>query len=64
MVYSGTTIGHLIFSPDGRFLVVEETNSLSGGHLFVVDLATLEKRILQAPLLSTEYDWYAPSWRP
>jgi Tol biopolymer transport system component len=64
LVYSGTTVGHLIFSPNGRFLVVEETTSPTGGHLFVIDLATLEKRILQAPLLSTEFDWYAPSWRP
>jgi hypothetical protein len=64
LVYSGTSVGHLIFSPNGRYLVVEETNSPTGGHLFVIDLATLEKRILQAPLLSTDYDWYAPSWRP
>jgi hypothetical protein len=64
LVYSGTTVGHLIFSPNGRFLVVEETTSPTGGHLFVIDLATLEQRILQAPLLSTEFDWYAPSWRP
>jgi Tol biopolymer transport system component len=64
LVYSGTTIGRLIFSPDGRYLLVEETTSTTGGHLFVVDLLTLENRILQAPLLSTDYDWYAPSWRP
>ncbi len=64
LVYKGSTIGRLLFSPDGRYLVVEETTSISGGHLFIVDLATLEQRILQAPGLSTEYDWYAPSWRP
>lgn len=64
MVYSGATIGRLIFSPDGRYLLVEETTSTTGGHLFIVDLSTLASRILQAPLLSTDYDWYAPSWRP
>lgn len=64
MIYQGTTIGRLLFSPDGKYLLVEETTSISGGHLFLVNLATLEKKILQAPGLSTDYDWYAPSWRP
>jgi Tol biopolymer transport system component len=63
-VYKGTTVGRLVFSPNGRYLLVEETTSTTGGHLFLIDLATLEKKILQAPGLSTDYDWYAPSWRP
>lgn len=64
LVYKGTTIGRLIFSPSGRYLLVEETTSISGGHLFLVNLVTLNQKILQAPGLSTDYDWYAPSWRP
>ncbi|MHB8777648.1 MAG: hypothetical protein ACYC6R_07785 [Anaerolineales bacterium] len=64
LVYKGTTVGRLIFSPSGRYLLVEETTSISGGHLFLIDLATLDQEILQAPGLSTDYDWYAPSWRP
>jgi hypothetical protein len=64
LVYKGVTVGRLVFSPNGRYLLVEETTSISGGHLFVIDLATLEKKILQAPGLSTDFDWYAPSWRP
>lgn len=64
LVYKGTTIGRLIFSPNGKYLLVEETTSISGGHLFLINLATLEQKILQAPGLSTDYDWYAPSWRP
>jgi hypothetical protein len=64
LVYSGMTVGRLVFSPNGRYLLIEETTSATGGHLFIVDLATLDKNILQAPGLSTEYDWYAPSWRP
>ncbi len=63
-VYKGTTVGRLVFSPNGRYLLVEETTSTTGGHLFLIDLATLEKKILQAPGLSMDYDWYAPSWRP
>ncbi len=64
LVYKGTTVGRLLFSPNGKYLLVEETTSISGGHLFLIDLATLEQKILQAPGLSTDYDWYAPSWRP
>lgn len=64
LVYKGTTVGRLLFSPNGAYLLVEETTSISGGHLFLVNLATLERKILQAPGLSTDYDWYAPSWRP
>lgn len=64
LVYKSTTIGRLLFSANGRYLLVEETTSISGGHLFLINLATLEQKILQAPGLSTDYDWYAPSWRP
>jgi Tol biopolymer transport system component len=63
-VYKGATVGRLVFSPNGRYLLVEETTSTTGGHLFLIDLATLEKKMLQAPGLSTDFDWYAPSWRP
>jgi hypothetical protein len=63
-VYKGITVGRLIFSPNGQYLLVEETTSASGGQLFLVNLATLETKMLQAPGLSTDYDWYAPSWRP
>jgi Tol biopolymer transport system component len=64
LVYKGRTVGRLLFSPNGKYLLVEETTSISGGHLFLINLATLEQKILQAPGLSTDYDWYAPSWRP
>jgi Tol biopolymer transport system component len=63
-VYKGSTIGRLLFSPNGKYLLVEETTSSTGGHLFTINLATLEAKILQAPGLSTDYDWYAPSWKP
>ncbi len=63
-VYKGTTVGRLLFSPNGKYLLVEETTSPTGGHLFLVDLRTLEPKMLSAPSLSTDYDWYAPSWRP
>ena len=63
-VYTGMTVGRLLFSPNGKYLLVEETTSPTGGHLFLINLATLETQMLSAPGLSTDYDWYAPSWRP
>jgi Tol biopolymer transport system component len=62
-VYRGVTVGSILFSPDGNYLLVDETTSPTGGHLFAVDLDTLEQRILQAPGLSLDTDWYLPSWR-
>ena len=64
LVYKGVTVGRLVFSPNGKYLLVEETTSLTGGHLYLINLATLANKILEAPGLSTDYDWYAPSWRP
>lgn len=63
-VYKGVTVGRIVFSPDGMFLLVEETTTPTGGHLFAVNLDTLESRIIAAPGLSLDTDWYAPSWRP
>lgn len=64
MAYQGVTVGRLLFSPNGKYLLVEETTSASGGQLFLVHLATLETKRLSAPGLTTDFDWYAPSWRP
>jgi Tol biopolymer transport system component len=63
-LYKGVTVGRLVFSPNGKYLLVEETTSPSGGHLFLINLSTLETKMLQAPGLSADFDWYAPSWRP
>lgn len=63
-VYKGTTVGRILFSPDGKYLLVEETTSATGGHLFSINLDTLEQKMLAAPGLTLDTDWYAPSWRP
>ena len=63
-IYQGVTVGSLQFSPDGKFVLVEETTTPTGGHLFAVNLDTLEQHILSAPGLTLDTDWYAPSWRP
>ncbi len=63
-IYKGITVGRILFSPDGKYLLVEETTSPTGGHLFVINLDTLEQKLISAPGLSLDTDWYAPSWRP
>lgn len=62
-VYRGTTVGSVMFSPDGKHLLISETSSATGSRLFVVDLNTLEQRIVQSPGLSLDTDWFMPSWR-
>jgi Tol biopolymer transport system component len=62
-VYQGVTVGGVMFSPDGKYLLINEANSPTGGHLFMVDLETLDQRILQAPGLSLDTDWIMSSWR-
>jgi hypothetical protein len=57
-------VGRILFSPDGKYLLVEETMSATGGHLFTIHLETLEQKIVSAPGLTLDSDWYAPSWRP
>jgi hypothetical protein len=63
-VYKGNTVGRILFSPSGKYLLIEETTSPTGGHLFVINLETLEQKIIIAPGLTLDTDWYAPSWRP
>jgi len=61
-VYSGQTVDNLIFSPDGQYLLVEGSTS-TGWRLFVVSIASLERRLLQAPGLSLTDSWIAASWQ-
>jgi len=56
------TAGGMMFSPDGRFLLVN-TSVQTGRRLLVVNLETLEQHILQDPGLSLEIDGFMPSWR-
>ena len=64
-VYTGTSIPvqDLAFSPDGKALLFQADDA-TGRHIFVVDLGSLQPRILQAPNLQLNWRWLAPSWQP
>ena len=61
-VYTTQDVMGLLFSSDGKFLLVEGLDG-TGQHLTVVNLSTLEARLLQAPGLRLDTDWMAASWR-
>lgn len=64
-VYRSTvgSIATVAFAPDGLHLLVQDDEA-TGRHIYVIDLATLETRLLQAPGLPLDWWWLAPSWRP
>lgn len=62
-VYQGVTVGALMFSPDGKFVLVNETSSATGGRIFTINIEMLAQRLLQSPGLTLDSDWYLPSWR-
>ncbi|HSM70387.1 MAG TPA: hypothetical protein VK851_02500 [Anaerolineales bacterium] len=51
------------FSPDGKHLLLSDSDA-TGQHLFVIDLETLEPKLLQIPNLPLDWWWMFPSWRP
>jgi Tol biopolymer transport system component len=56
------SIAEIIFSPDGNYLLFQDDDA-AGRHIFIVDLASLQQRILQVPNLPLDWWWLAPSWR-
>ncbi|MEW6240282.1 MAG: hypothetical protein AB1564_05680 [Chloroflexota bacterium] len=62
-VYRGAAVFSLHFSPDGKYLLVEDSTN-TGRHLFVIALETLEQFSIDAPGLSLSDDWMMASWRP
>ena len=57
------SINTLAFSPDGQYLLFPDMDA-TGQHIYVVNLSTLETRLLQAPGLPLDWWWLAPSWQP
>jgi hypothetical protein len=57
------SISTIAYSPDGQYLLIQDDDA-TGRHIYVVDLTTLETKLLQAPGLPLDWWWLAPSWRP
>jgi hypothetical protein len=57
------SIATLGFSPDAQHLLIQDDDA-TGRHIYVVDLFTMETRLLQAPSLPLDWWWLAPSWQP
>jgi WD40 repeat protein len=50
------------YSPDGKYLIFEDSDA-AGRHIYVIDLATMEKHLLAIPNLPLDWWWMAPSWQ-
>ncbi len=61
-VYRGNAVSTLAFSPDGGSLLIQD-NDVTGRHIFLIDLASLDQHMLQAPGLPLDWWWLAPSWQ-
>ncbi len=60
-VYGPATIANAVFSPDGKFLLIEGSPQ---ERLYAVDLSSLKTRLIQAPGLSLKDFWREPTWVP
>ncbi len=60
-VYMSGTDVHFVFSPDGKYLLVQTIDG-TGEHLYAVNLSTLEARLVQSPGIPLNVSWMWPSW--
>jgi hypothetical protein len=61
-VYTSATDTQFIFSPDGKYLLVQTIDG-TGEHLYAINLATLEPYLVQAPGIPLNESWMLPSWK-
>ncbi len=57
------TVETITFSPGGNYLMIQDQQS-AGQHIYVVNLASLEQRMIEAPELPPDWWWRAPAWQP
>lgn len=60
-VYMSGTDVQFIFSPDGKYLLVQTIDG-TGEHLYAINLSTLEPYLVQAPGIPLNVSWMLPSW--
>jgi Tol biopolymer transport system component len=61
-VYSGDSGTGFLFSPDGKTLLIQTIDG-TGQHLYTIDLASLEARLVLVPGIGLNETWMQPSWR-
>lgn len=59
--YVSKTDAHFVFSPDGKYLLVQTIDG-TGEHLYAVDLSTLQARLVQVPGVALNESWMWPGW--
>ncbi len=61
-VYMSATDTQFVFSPDGKYLLVQTIDG-TGEHLYSVDLSSLQSHLVQAPGIPLTEAWMLPSWK-
>lgn len=61
-VYMSATDTPFVFSPDGKYLLVQTIDG-TGEHLYSVDLSTLQAHLVQAPGIALNESWMLPTWK-
>jgi Tol biopolymer transport system component len=61
-VYTSTTDTQFVFSPDGKYLLVQTIDG-TGEHLYSIDLTTLQAHLVQAPGIALNAAWMLPTWK-
>lgn len=60
-VYMSATDTHFIFSPDGKYLLIQTVDG-TGEHLYSIHLETFKPNLVQAPDIPLNESWMLPTW--
>jgi hypothetical protein len=60
-VYMSATDTHFIFSPDGKYLLIQTVDG-TGEHLYAIHLDTFKPTLVQAPGIPLNESWMWPTW--
>jgi WD40 repeat protein len=60
-VYMSMTDAHFIFSPDGKYLLIQTVDG-TGEHLYSIHLETFKPTLVQVPGIPLNESWMLPTW--
>ena len=60
-VYMSATDTHFIFSPDGKYLLIQTVDG-TGEHLYAIHLDTFKPNLVQVPDIPLDESWMFPTW--